>query len=70
MNTVEAPSSTLSQGQAETFAAHVAELTAAGLPLAPGLRAAASETSGRLARALRAAARVSQCRQQPRAGES
>jgi type IV pilus assembly protein PilC len=46
----------LSAADAETLAVYVAELSAAGLPLAPGLRAAAEEAGGRLAETLRAIA--------------
>jgi type II secretory pathway component PulF len=46
----------LSAAQAETLAVYVAELSAAGLPLAPGLRAAADESGGRLADTLRSIA--------------
>lgn len=46
----------LSEIDAETLAVYVAELSAAGLPLAPALRAAAQETGGRLAGALHAMA--------------
>jgi type IV pilus assembly protein PilC len=42
----------LSPSDAEMLAVYVAELSAAGLPLAPGLRAAAEESGGRLAAAL------------------
>ncbi|MBW3599600.1 MAG: type II secretion system F family protein, partial [Planctomycetes bacterium] len=46
----------LAESDAEMLAVYVAELSAAGLPLAPGLRAAAEESGGRLAAALRAMA--------------
>jgi type II secretory pathway component PulF len=42
----------LTATEAETLAVYVAELSTAGLPLAPGVRAAAEEAGGRLADAL------------------
>lgn len=56
MNDVVLSPKSLSSDDAEALAGHVADLSAAGLPLAPGLRAAAEECRGRLARALRRAA--------------
>jgi type II secretory pathway component PulF len=46
----------LSESDAETVAVYVAELTAADLPLAPGLRAASDEVGGRVGHALRSMA--------------
>jgi type II secretory pathway component PulF len=46
----------LNAADSETLAVYVAELSAAGLPLAPGLRAAAEESGGELAYTLRAIA--------------